>query len=170
LAVPVVTVTVDTVTTTGACPAGGSVSVLSLDSIRIVEDNRSNPTPDTLAVASASFSGRFDVTSTYQSCASMDASGGVWTFDANPGLNLLFDFDGRVDVVVLANGTSASTWNWNWDGTWSGTFGWSSGGRSGQCSIAVRWLFSSTLQASGQAMTTTNQTGRICGLDVTTSS
>lgn len=165
-AVPVVNVTVDTVTATGSCPAGGSVTAVTIDSIRTVEDTRSNPTPDTAHVVNATFSGQIASTTTYQNCASVDAAGGTWTFDASPGLNLRFDLSGAVNSVVLTSGVAVQSWNWSWDGAWTGSLLWSHAGRSGRCDVNVQWTASNSFGANGQASTSTQQSGTLCGYDV----
>lgn len=165
-AVPVVNVTVDTVTATGSCPAGGSVTAVTIDSIRTVEDTRSNPTPDTAHVVNATFGGQIASTTTYQNCASVDAVGGTWTFDASPGLNLRFDLSGAVNSVVLTSGVAVQSWNWSWDGAWTGSLLWSHAGRSGRCDVNVQWIASSSFGANGQATTSSRQSGTLCGYDV----
>lgn len=164
--VPNVNVMVDTIQFTNQCQAGGTASVLSYDSIHIVDDTRTNPSPDTTYATNVNFTGVFDITTTFQSCGSTDSQGTAWTFDADPGLNLLFDFAGSYDIAQLTSGVVISSWNWNWDGTWSGNLNWSSNGNSGTCAVAMQWTATSTLNGSGVTSTTTNQSGTICGVNV----
>lgn len=168
--VPMVTISVDTTQVTTSCPVGGTSSALSHDSIRIVDDTRLNPSPDTTFATNVGFSGRFDITTGFQGCGSTDSAGNTWTFDAAPGLNLVFDFTGSTDLVQLTSGVSIKSWTFAWDGTWSGTLAWSSNGSSGQCDVSMRWTASSLMSAGGTTTTTTNQSGTVCGINVTLTS
>jgi len=168
--VPTTSIIVDTTQTTANCPVSGSVTVLSQDSVQIVQDQQTNPTPGTLAIIAAQFGGTFDITSTYQNCGSQDSQGTVWTIDASPGLNLAFTFTGDLDSVVLSSGTSTTTSNWTWNGQWTGTFNWASGSRTGTCPLSVQWDVTASTAASGLTTSTTQQTGTLCGINVTRTS
>ena len=166
VAVPTVTITVDTVQATGNCPVGGTVSVMGRDSVRIEED-LSNPGSGNTFAGTAGYSGRSDITTQYQSCRSQDSQGNTWEFNTGGGLRLVFDYDGRYDVNYL-NGSSTVLWDWDWDGRWTGSFDWSSQFGSGTCQVDVRWTVTNTVGANGQAAGTSQQTGHVCGVNITT--
>jgi len=167
-AVPTVTITVDTVQATGSCPVGGTVSVMGRDSVRVEEDLSNNPGQGTTYAGTARYAGRSDITTQYQSCRSQDSQGNTWEFNTGAGLHLVFDYDGLYDFTYLTSGASTIVWDWDWDGSWTGSFDWSSQFGSGTCQVDVRWKLTNAFGANGQATGTSQQTGHVCGVNITT--
>ncbi|MCA9735996.1 MAG: hypothetical protein R3E98_09685 [Gemmatimonadota bacterium] len=168
-AVPQVTILADTSQASAACPAGGSVEVANADSMRIVTDTRVNHHPDTLYSAQSTWGGHLEVETRYQSCATRDSQGRVWTFDASPGLSFDIDLGGDIDLRALTGGTTLSSSHTTWDGDWSGSFSWSSGSRSGQCSVSIQMQSATTVQGS-QSSSSFSYVGQMCGLAVSVTS
>lgn len=166
---PETTVSHDTTDVVVACPAGGSAAIFSIDTSTVTIDSRLNPSPDTLLAVSGDFAGSSSTTASYDDCQSSDGQGNTWSFDASPGLDFGFDYNGTLDSYSLTSGTSVVSTILNWSGQWSGSFDWSNGSRSGSCTIALS-ITSATMNSTGQASNTVTQNGQICGLDVSNSS
>lgn len=167
--VPETTVEVDSARTTIGCAAGGSVVVESRDSTTTTVDVVLNPTPERSYETSSDYSGRARVTTSYLECASRDAEGRVWTFDAEPGLTLTYDLTGETAAVGFTSGGYTSSSRIDWEGIWDGTLGWTHDGRSGTCGISIVTESRSTI-ADGASTYSFSQTGSICGVSVTSSS
>lgn len=163
--VPETTLRQDTTDIVVSCPAGGSASVLSIDSISITIDTRINPSPDTTYATNTSYGGNTTTTTGYAGCQSTGGQGNTWTFDASPGLTFSYDIDGTIDSHSLTNQTSVISTTTNWSGLWSGSFSWSSGSRSGSCTISLTST-SATSNIDGQVSTSFTQQGQICGVAV----
>lgn len=163
--VPMTTITVDSANTTVACPSGGSVVVMNRDSTLITVDARINPSPDTTFVANSTWSGTARIDAQYLACGVPDNSGGVWTFDANPGLVFDLNLNGTIDSAGLTTGGSFTAISSNWDGLWSGSLNWSSGVRSGSCQFSLAMVYTST-SANGQSSYSSTQSGQMCGFNV----
>lgn len=167
--VPETTLRQDTTNATIACPAGGTVSVLSIDSLSITIDSRIAPSPDTTFASNTEYGGASTTTTTYANCQSPDGQGGAWTFDADPGLAFDYTIEGTLDSHSLVGGSAVISSTTNWSGLWSGSFSWSNGARSGSCSISLTST-SATTNVSGQVSSTFSQQGQVCGIDVSTGS
>ena len=167
--VPTTTIKGDTTNTTVACPSGGSVAVMNRDSTLITVDARINPTPDTTFVANSTWSGTARIDAQYLACGVPDNSGGVWTFDANPGLVFDLNLNGTIDSAGLTTGGSFTSITSNWDGLWSGALNWSSGARSGSCQFSLAMVSTST-STNGQSSYSHTQNGQMCGFNVSHSS
>lgn len=168
LLAPVTTVTNDTTDTVVACPAGGSATVLSIDSTTTTTDSRLNPSPDTLFAGNTVYAGESTTTVSYDNCQSADGQGTVWAFAAAPGLTFSYDFQGTLDSYSLTGESPVVNTVLNWSGLWSGSFTWTNGGRSGTCSISMS-MTSATTNLTGQVTTSYSQEGQICGLDISAS-
>lgn len=151
------------------CAAGGTAVVADADTISVTTDVRFEAGGDTSYVSSTVYTGRTVQETRYLGCAARDGQGGVWTFDVDPGLTLLFDQSGETLAYALTGGTTYSSTTAEWEGLWSGTLNWRNGGRSGDCDIHVEMSSSTTIV--GQSVTYSfGQEGEICGLSVSASS
>jgi hypothetical protein len=168
-AAPTTTSITDSTQVTVGCAAGGTVIVTSTNTVTITVDVVLNPSPDTTYVSSSDYQGQSRVRTDYLGCGSSDSQGGVWTFDADPGLIMQYDIDGTTDAVGFAGGGSSSASDVEWSGLWSGTLGWQNGGRSGQCSISMSIEGASSV-VNGVSTFSYSQNGEICGMSVTSSS
>lgn len=165
---PTTTTLTDSSTTTVACTAGGQVRVATHDTTTITTDVILNPSPDRSFVSSSDYQGRARVRTSYLSCGSRDSQGQVWTFNAEPGLSFRYDIDGETDAIGFTGGGSSSTSIVDWEGLWDGTLGWSYGGRSGTCSVAVE-MESHSSYLDGVSTFSYSQSGQICGVEVAAS-
>lgn len=91
-------------------------------------------------------------TQTHQNCSvRAPSTGDLWIFDGLPDIGVDFD-------LVVADGA------FTLDGTQSGTVGWSTNGRSGNCTIDVTYAVSgSETSLSGTV------SGTVCGHQISTS-
>lgn len=122
-----------------SCPEGGSVFVSgSFDGDADEQTGRGE------------FS--LDYAQVHESCSvRAPSTGDLWTFDGLPDVGVDFD-------LVVAEGA------FSLDGTQSGTVGWSTNGRSGNCTIDVTYTVSgSETSLSGTV------TGSVCGHQISTS-
>ena len=166
---PETTLLQDTTQTSVACPSGGTAQIASIDSLSITVDSRLNPSSDTTFATNTVYGGRTTTTTSYLGCGASGGGGGVWSFDADPGLTLTYEIDGSLDSHRLTDGTSFLATSVGWSGQWSGSIGWSNGGRSGTCSVALT-MESQSSNDDGQISSSFSQSGQICGLDVSTGS
>lgn len=124
------------VETTASCPGGGSVSISG--SVQGDVDDQTGE-------------GDFDVTMTqsHQDCVASSDAGTTFTFNSSPGLQTSMDF------------TTTSDGSYSITGSHSGSLGWTTGEKSGSCSVDISYDFSGSQSSfSGSAQ------GTVCGVDV----
>ncbi len=144
------------------------MTVQSADSLRIIVDVALFTTGDTTFITDSSYDGGLLITASYNDCATFGGLGGIWTFDATPGLTFELDLFGHSHGVGRRSSHLELDSSNSYDGQWSGALDWQNAGRSGRCDIQLRIASRSTIQNDTVRAAIVNQ-GLMCGVPVSDS-